>query len=123
MLSFLNSFYGPDLRLLHGAAPGADTLADEVAEALGIIKRTYPADWTGACISRCKDGHRKMQGGRSICPAAGIYRNEQMADLVASWMHQQHSGQLIAFPGGNGTAHMMSYCEQVGIPVDPQWQD
>lgn len=112
---------GSELRLIHGGARGADTLADQVAVELDIRKRVYEADWTADCTKRCKPGHRRPRGNSTICPAAGVYRNEYMADLLDRWRHQGHSVQVLAFPGGSGTAHMIDYCEQIGVPVSLQY--
>lgn len=45
-----------------------------------ISEEARPADWTGLCRPTCKPGHRQpgRNGGRSYCPAAGDYRNEDM---------------------------------------------
>lgn len=123
VLHFLKQMDGDELRLIHGGARGADTLADEVAVELGITKRIYNADWTGECQDRCRPDHRRpREGGGTICPAAGNYRNEKMADILDRWRHQGHSVQVLAFPGGNGTAHMVAYCEQIGVPVSYQYE-
>lgn len=55
----------PGSIVVHGAAPGADTLAGEEATTLGFEVRRYPADWT-------KHGN-----------AAGPIRNQQMLDAEA----------------------------------------
>lgn len=118
MLWFLQQIYEDDLRLIHGAARGADRIAASVADELGIVQRAYPAAWEMECMSRCNQNHRKIVRGRSVCPSAGVYRNEFMADLLAKWARQGHSCQVIAYPGGTGTAHMMAYSESVGLVVD-----
>src|SRR5262245_38565206 len=53
----------PGTLIVHGAARGADRLADEVARDLGLPRKACPADWG--------------QYGR----AAGPIRNQQMLDL------------------------------------------
>lgn len=79
-----------DLTIIHGEARGADRLADDAARDLGLRVESYRADWSQ---------------GR----AAGPIRNKQMlasgADLV------------VAFPGGKGTAHMVSIAREAGVPV------
>jgi hypothetical protein len=78
--------------LIHGAAKGADTLAGEWAESHGISVLACPADW------------------RRYRRAAGPIRNKQM--LI------EHSPDLVvAFPGGTGTAHMISLAEKAGVEV------
>lgn len=81
--------------VIHGAAPGADTLADVSARALGLHVQTFPVtkdDW-------------KTQG-----KAAGPMRNRRM--LI--------DGQpqlVVAFPGGRGTADMCSQAAGHKVPV------
>ena len=72
----------PGDSIIHDGAPGADTLAAEVAQELGIRARAYPADW--------------RKHGR----AAGPIRNQLMLD-------DGKPDILVAFPGGKGTADMI----------------
>jgi hypothetical protein len=51
--------------VVHGAAPGADTIAGEEARALGMIVLEYPADWA------------------NLGKAAGPIRNQRMLDAEA----------------------------------------
>ena len=37
--------FPPDTVVIHGAAPGADTIAGEVAKDLGLTVEAYEADW------------------------------------------------------------------------------
>ena len=62
----------PNTTIVHGAAPGADTMVDEEARAIGLEVRKYPADWAGE--------------GK----AAGPLRNQQMLD-------QEHPSAVLAF--------------------------
>lgn len=82
----------PIILLIHGAAPGADSLAKEWALKRDVFCQAYPADW---------HGH-----GR----AAGPLRNKQMLDDGKPHM-------VIAFPGGKGTANMIQQSEVAGVPV------
>ena len=78
--------------LIHGAAKGADSLADEWAESRGIEVIACPANW------------------RRYRRAAGTIRNKQM--LV------EHKPDLVvAFPGSTGTANMISIAEKAGVEV------
>jgi hypothetical protein len=77
--------------IIHGAARGADSLASQFARITGITEYAYPADW-------------KTHG-----KAAGPIRNRQMLNLCPHL--------VIAFPGGNGTAHMKTIARQSGVPV------
>jgi len=79
--------------LVHGDARGADKLSHEWAAARQVDDvRVYPADW---------DKHKK---------AAGPIRNNLM-------LTSESPDVIIAFKGGNGTAHMMSIGRKAGVPV------
>ena len=78
--------------LIHGAARGVDTICGCWAKRNDITVEPYPAQW---------DVH-----GR----AAGPIRNKQMID-------EGKPDVLIAFPGGRGTANMISQCRAAGVRV------
>lgn len=80
--------------LIHGDASGADRLASHWAREAGIDQVSYPANW-------------KAHGR-----AAGPMRNRRM-------LHHGRPQALVAFPGGKGTADMVSLAEQAGLAV---WQ-
>jgi hypothetical protein len=100
VLTFLHLFYGTDLRVMHGAARGADSLARDIARARDIPERGYPADW-GASPR-----------------GAGAIRNRQMAELLVKWRRAGHTVQCVAFRGGNGTADMIEVARSHDIDVD-----
>lgn len=77
--------------VIHGGAPGADTLADEWALSRGVQAIRCPANW---------DKHGK---------SAGPIRNRRMAELLPDWLY--------AFPGGRGTANMIATAKERGIDV------
>ncbi len=77
--------------VVHGAAPGADTLAKLWAEKNSIIQEPHPANW-------------KTYGN-----GAGPIRNREMAKLGARL--------CIAFPGGRGTDNMVRTANSFQIPV------
>lgn len=77
--AYIHGFEPGEVVLVHGDAPGADTLAAEEAAALGWRTEAHPADW---------ETH-----GR----AAGPIRNKEM---VAAGAHY-----CLVFPGGDGTRH------------------
>jgi hypothetical protein len=79
-------------RLIHGAARGADALASAWEVSQGIPTPAFPADWAT---------HGK---------AAGFRRNEAM-------LRQGSPELVVAFPGGRGTAHMVSRARAAGVPV------
>lgn len=81
--------------LIHGAARGADLLAQGWAHAREIPYLGVPAKWS--------------EHGNS----AGPQRNTVMANLKPA------ADMLVAFPGGRGTANMIENAETMGIKV---WQ-
>lgn len=91
-LAYLHSIYD-FTEVLCGEARGADTGGKVWAEFTGIPVRSFPALW---------DVHGKR---------AGFIRNAEMA---------AESDMVVAFPGGNGTADMVSRAERKGIPVVTQ---
>jgi hypothetical protein len=99
-LRVLKLIYGEDLRVLHGAAPGADTLVHEACVELDIRVKPFPANWTTY--------------GRP----AGVIRNAAMADYLEMCRAKGHTVGVLAFPGGKGTADMVAQAEQRQIDVD-----
>lgn len=98
--------------LVHGAAPGADSIAAEWWRRNCGTKacEPHPADWDGPCRDTCKPGHRRQRkDGSTYCPAAGAYRNQEMVDSGID--------VLIAFPGGTGTADMVKRAKAAGVRV------
>lgn len=77
--------------LIHGAAPGADSLAAQWAKERGIEQIACPAEWE-------KYGKR-----------AGPLRNAHMLTL--------NPDGLVAFPGGRGTADMVMQAINAGLNV------
>ena len=72
----------PITLIIHGDCRGADRLADEWARSRGIAVEPHPANWD-------------LYG-----PGAGPIRNQEMLDAAPDG--------VVAFPGGNGTADMIS---------------
>lgn len=79
-------------QVVHGNARGADLTGAQVAIDLGIPTRAFPADW---------DKYGK---------GAGPIRNQQMID-------EGNIQAAIGFPGGRGTADMVSRLAKHGIPL------
>ena len=78
--------------LIHGAATGADTLADSWAKSRGVEVIACPADW--------------KRHGR----AAGPIRNKAMLT--------DHTPELLlAFPGGKGTMNMIGQAQAAGVKI------
>lgn len=85
------------LRIVHGAARGADTLADNwvsvsIGQGKDVTCQSYPAEW---------DRHPVT---------AGTLRNARMLML-------EKPDLCVAFPGGNGTADMVWRCMVKKIKV------
>lgn len=83
-----------DSVIVHGNAAGADRIAHQEAQKLGLLVEPHPADW---------EKHGK---------AAGPIRNREMAQM---------GGDLcLAFWDGSsrGTAHMIGEAEARHIPVE-----
>ncbi len=78
--------------VIHGAAKGADTIAADWAASHGVMTQAFPADWST---------HGK---------SAGPIRNRQM-------LTDGKPDIVIAFPGGRGTADMISAARKAGIRV------
>lgn len=77
--------------IIHGDAPGADTLAGRWAKARGVTCTPCPADWKA---------HGK---------AAGPIRNRYMLTLTPDG--------VVLFPGGRGTADMRAAALHAGVKV------
>ena len=90
-LAALVAAHGTGINVVHGAAPGADSLAARIASEMGLATEAHPADWNAY--------------GKS----AGPRRNQEMADGGADL--------CLAFPGGRGTADMIRRADAAGIPV------
>ncbi len=78
--------------IIEGGAPGADAGARIFGDIAGIPVKTYRASW--------------LRHGK----AAGPIRNQQMID-------EGKPDMVVAFPGGRGTADMVSRAEKAGIKV------
>ena len=78
--------------VIAGAASGADHIAANWAKDRGIDLREFPADW------------------KKFGKAAGPMRNRQM-------LNDGQPDEVVAFPGGRGTADMVRAARAVGLPV------
>lgn len=78
--------------IIDGGAKGADYLAYMYAIKHSIKHESFPADW------------------EEFGKAAGHIRNQQMLD-------EGKPDLVIAFPGGKGTANMISRAEAAGVEV------
>lgn len=86
--------YGPPeiAEIISGMAPGADTFAAEWATKFGFVLHKFPADW------------------KTFGKSAGMIRNKEM-------LKKGKPDVVIAFPGGKGTAHMVSLAEKAKVKV------
>lgn len=86
------------IRIVSGAARGADRLGEQYAKVAGYEVSRFPADWDGL-------GKR-----------AGYVRNAEMAKYA---MAGGNYGVLIAFWDGKskGTKHMINLAEKYGLEV------
>ena len=80
--------------VIHGAARGADRLADQWAEARGIPRDPYKPNYAALGPKR-----------------APIVRNVEM-------LRDGKPDLVVAFPGGNGTAHMKNVARAANVPVE-----
>lgn len=87
------------LAVRHGAASGADALADEWARLRGYAVQPYPADWSRL--------------GR----AAGPLRNAEMLAAHDPAVPSSRVCCVVAFPGGRGTADMVQRAKAAGLKV------
>lgn len=83
-----------DSVIVHGNAQGADQIAHQEAQKLGLLVEPHPADWG------------------SLGKRAGLIRNTVMASLGADLCLAFWDGTSI------GTAHMVDQAETHGIPVE-----
>lgn len=86
------------IRIVSGAARGADQLGEQYAKLVGYEVSKFPADWDGL-------GKR-----------AGYVRNAEMAKYA---MENSNYGVLIAFWDGKskGTKHMIDLAKRNGLEV------
>jgi hypothetical protein len=83
---------GTKIVIIHGAARGVDTMADEAAEDLGLKRDPYPVDWS--------------RGGN----VAAILRNREM-------YRESEPDLCVAIGYGRGTLDMTNVCRDGGTVV------
>jgi hypothetical protein len=104
---------GAPVVLVHGAARGADSLADAWARSMpGVAPEPHLASWQ-LCGPECPPGpHRKPGRGGDYCPFAGPRRNAAML--------QTGIDAVIAFPGPEGrvscSRQIIQIARDAGIP-------
>lgn len=82
----------PRMKIIHGAAKGADERVALWARWRKLPVQVFPANW--------------QRYGRS----AGFVRNKQM-------LEEGKPDLVIAFPGGRGTQMMLDLAVEAGVPV------
>jgi hypothetical protein len=87
------SAFEPGDVVIHGGAPGADTIAGEAALVLGLKVEIYPADW------------------ERYGKAAGPIRNQLMIDS------KPHCVVAFPLPNSRGTLDTIRRAQAAGIPV------
>ncbi len=86
-----------------------------------IVEQARPADWLGPCRPACQQrthrgrhvSHRRVNGTRTTCPAAGVYRNKDMV------LEDPRPDTGLAFLRDNssGTSNCVTTMRGFGIPV------
>lgn len=94
--------------LIHGAATGADTLADRWARTRGVRVEPYPAAWDD--LTTPPVNRRYRRDGMPYNAAAGGIRNAKM--LV-----EGKPDVVICFPDGKGTTDMWRRAREARVFV------
>jgi predicted polyphosphate/ATP-dependent NAD kinase len=89
----LDDYLNDNLVIITGGATGADAVAESWARAQQVPLVVVPARW------------------RVLGRAAGPTRNQFMLD----WLEPV---EVVAFPGGDGTADMVTRARAAGVPVN-----
>lgn len=96
-----------DVAVIHGGAPGADTLADRWAHAANV---NPPKGCTCAMPLAVppleSDGERR-----------NLIRNAKMLGILLARRAPGHKIGVVAFPGGSGTRHMSEIAFRAGVKV------
>lgn len=96
LMWYLTHKYGA-FYVVHGMAPGADTLVAHAAHLLGLDQKPFRAHW-------------ETQGKQ-----AGIQRNAAMVKYMREHINNGDECFLVAFPGGKGTQNMIDQTHTAGI--------
>ncbi|MDO9334991.1 MAG: DUF2493 domain-containing protein [Caulobacter sp.] len=98
----------PIYKVVQGGARGADALAYDWCRSRRVMCWHCPADWNN--ITRPGAVVRTRRDGKKYDAAAGGVRNQRMLD-------EGKPSLVLAFPGGKGTADMVSRARRAGVKV------
>ena len=93
--------------VIHGKAPGLDTLADDWAKERGVPVHGFAARWTDLVTPPVLIRYRR--DGVAYNARAGGIRNQKMLD-------EGKPDYALVFPGGNGTADCLERIVTARIP-------
>ena len=100
-----------DVTIVHGGARGADMIAGQIANDLGMHEEIHLANWD-SCGPECKMSHkRQRQNGDWYCPRSGFVRNAHMVDKGADVCLAFYKG------ASKGTDMCAKLADKAGIPV------
>lgn len=93
--------------IVSGGAPGADRLGERYADAKGLLKEIYKADWNNLAHP---EAVVRFKHGRKYDANAGFRRNELIID---------NADLVVAFWDGNskGTKHALDYAGTRGKKI------
>lgn len=97
-----------DIRVITGGASGADSLGIQWAKDRGAAYKPYYADWDD--LSHPNAVIKRRKNGKKYDALAGHRRNQKMLD-------REHPLVVVAFPGGTGTADMISRAKIEDVEV------
>jgi hypothetical protein len=95
----------PISTIIHGAARGADGLADIWADNWGVAKSVYPAKWEDVEAPDAVVKYR--DDGTAYNVAAGGQRNQRMLNVGCPEL-------AVVLPGGSGTRDMIARLNEHG---------
>ena len=80
VISNLHSMFDESMIIIHGAAPGADTIAAKVADDLGILTKSFPAYWNCNVYEKDTGNQCKTDDKHAVVHGrpAGVIRNARM---------------------------------------------
>lgn len=107
-LDWLHKRHAEITLIIEGGATGADALAESWALARNINRIKERAKW--ADLSHADAAIRTRGDGSKYDAKAGSRRNQRM-------LEEHNPDLVVAFPGGSGTADMVSRARRAGVEV------